>query len=425
MNTETLAILAVIILTFGLISRRIENSIITPPMVFVTAGLLMSPQLLGWLHIEISQEFLRLLAELTLIIVLFTDASRIDLKLLRREYNLPLRLLGIGLPLTMIFGAIFAYFLFGGQLSFWEAAALSTILSPTDAALGQAVVSSPVVPVCIRQSLNVESGLNDGICLPILLIFISLAAATTGAEGAREWVNFSAKQVLLGPIVGAVAGYMGVRLVVESSKREGINESFKSLAALGLSLLAYSLAELVGGNGFIAAFSAGLIVGNSSNAKSICKCLHDFGETGGQLLVLLIFLIYGANTIVPAFAQWNWQIVVYAVSSLTIIRLLGVAISVIGMRLQRETVMFLGWFGPRGIASVLYGLLVIENNKVPGEPIIFSTMVLTVLLSVFAHGITAVPGANWYAKRLSKMGREMPEMIPVPEMPVRLPIHDK
>ncbi|NER92076.1 MULTISPECIES: sodium:proton antiporter [unclassified Moorena] len=420
MNTELFAIIALFILGFGLISGRIEKSVITPPMAFVIFGVLLSPQLLGLLNLEVEHELVRIIAEFTLILVLFTDASRINLKLLRRDYNLPVRLLGIGLPLTIILGTILAVLLLGGSLEFWEAAGLATILAPTDAALGQAVVSSPRVPICIRQSLNVESGLNDGICLPILLIFLSLAGTMEGTGTASFWFRFAAMQVILGPIVGVAVGYIGGWLVSQSVRRKWITHSFEDLSVLGLSLCAYAIAELVGGNGFIAAFCAGLTLGNT--APSICDCLYEFGEAEGQLLVLLIFMIYGSMMVFPALDSVNWQMVLYAIATLTIARMVGVAISVIGMKLRWYTILFLGWFGPRGVASILYGLLILEGDGIQGSEVMFSTMVVTVLISVFAHGLTAFPGANWYGKRMArfKATHEIPELMPRSEMPVRL-----
>jgi NhaP-type Na+/H+ or K+/H+ antiporter len=423
MTTETLAAIALFILAFGLISKRIEKSVITPPMVFTAFGLLLSPQLLGLLNVNLKSEIVLLFAEFTLILVLFTDASRIHLKLLFQEYDLPLRLLGIGLPVMIILGTFGANIFFQQELTIWEAAALATILAPTDAALGQAVVSSSRVPICIRQSLNVESGLNDGICLPILLIFLSLSTSqTAAAEMTGYWLSFSARQVILGPIVGIAVGYIGGWLLLVSSDRRWITESFRDLSVLGLSLLAYTLAEIIGGNGFISAFCAGLTLGNT--ARSICQCIYEFGEAEGQLLILLTFMIYGSIMVLPALPELTWQIVFYAIVSLVIVRLVSVAISTIGMKLRGETLVFLGWFGPRGVASVLYGLLVLEETAIQGSSVIFTTMVITVLISIFAHGITAFLGANWYGDRLTQLEAkqpELPELKSVREMPVRLP----
>jgi NhaP-type Na+/H+ or K+/H+ antiporter len=290
-DTSAFAVIALFILTFGLVSGRIQKTIISPPMVFVLFGLLVSKRVLGLIEVGAENEFIQTLAELTLVLVLFTDASRINLRLLRREHDLPIRLLSIGLPLTIISGALLAGLIFN-VLTLWEAFVLGVILAPTDAALGQAVVSLPKVPVRIRQALNVESGLNDGIALPFLLLFLSLAGAAQQTQPAAYWVRFALMQLLLGPLVGIVVGYFGGKLVVRGTQSGWITHSFQDLSALGLSVLAFALAELVGGNGFIAAFSAGLIMGNTS--RSICTCLFEFGEAQGQLLTLLTLMIYGA-----------------------------------------------------------------------------------------------------------------------------------
>ncbi|MFB6276346.1 MAG: cation:proton antiporter [Halothece sp.] len=419
MTIETFAIISFFVIGFGLISGYLEKSVVTPPMAFVIFGLLLSPQLFGLLNLETDSEGIRLVAELTLILVLFTDAARINLKRLRREYTLPLRLLGLALPIIIALGTGLAVLIFQDKLNLWEAAALATILAPTDAALSQAVVNSSRVPVCIRQAINVESGLNDGICLPILLIFLSLAGIIERTDTAAFWLTFTAKQILLGPVIGIAIGYIGGWLITESVKYQGINRTFENLSVIGLSLLAYSCAELIGGNGLIAAFCAGLTLGNT--APSICQCLHEFGEAEGQLLILVIFLIYGSTMVFPALSAINWEIVLYAVASLTLVRLLGVAISVYGLGLKPVTILFVGWFGPRGVASVLYGLLVLEREAVQAQEVIFPVMVITVLLSVFAHGLTAFPASQWYAKHMERADADQPELASVEELPVRLP----
>lgn len=425
MNKEAISAIAIFILGFGLISRKLEKSVVTPPMAYVAFGLLISSSALGLIQkVEITNETIKILAEITLSVILFTDASRIQLKLLRREYNLPLRLLGIGLPITIILGTVFALVLFSGQLNLWSAAALATILSPTDAALGQAVVNSSRVPTFVRQAINVESGLNDGICLPILLLFVSLAGGES--DSATYWLTFTTRQIVFGTAIGLLVGYVGSKSIVRSLQYEWMTHAFEDLAVLGLSILAYTSAEIFGGNGFIAAFSAGLTLG-FVGTESVLKCLHEFGEAEGQLLTLISFLLFGAVMVVPSVTTASWQIWLYAVCSLTVSRILGVAIALTGLKLQPDSILFIGWFGPRGIASIVYGLLIVEKQSLPGSQIMFTAMVVTVMISVFAHGLTAFPGVNWYADRISDKDNLhgcMPEMQPVAELPVRLPWRD-
>lgn len=423
MNKEVIGAIAVFVLCLGLISRKLEKSVVTPPMAYVCFGLLISSPALNLVSgIKIENEIIKIVAEITLAILLFADASRIQLKLLRQEYKLPLRLLSVGLPISIVLGTIFALLLFPQQLDIFSAAALATILSPTDAALGQAVVNSSRIPARIRQGINVESGLNDGLCLPVLLLFISLATKT-GDNNATYWLTVFSQQIVLGTAIAIAIGYGGTQLIMYSLKHKWMTESFEDLSIVGLAILAYTCAEAVGGNGFVAAFGAGLIVGAIAT-DSILACLHNFGEAEGQLLTLLSFLMYAAVMVVPSVERASWQMWLYGILSLTVTRMLGVAIATKDLKLQLDSTLFIGWFGPRGIASIVYGLLIVEKDNLPGSQLIFTTMVITVLLSVFAHGLTAFPGVHWYAKSIEdkkEFHDRMPEMMSVEEMPVRLP----
>lgn len=422
MNNLTFAILALGVLAFGIFSQRFQRGILTPPIAFVALGLLISDLGLGLGPMSEGHEVLHLLAELTLVVILFTDAVRIDLGLLRREHDLPVRLLAVGMPLTLVAGTIVAALLFPGW-SIWEAALLAAVLAPTDAALGQAVVSSPKVPVRIRQTLNVESGLNDGIALPVVLIFFSIACATHEVHTVSYWVRFTALQLTVGPLVGVACGYGGGKVLDLARRRGWMSKVFQDLSALALALLAFSVAGLLGGNGFIAAFCAGLTLGNVSHSGDE---VEEFAEAEGQLLSLLIFSAFGALMVPEALHHLSWQAVLYAVLSLTLIRMVPVTLALLGKGLQPATVGFLGWFGPRGIASILFALLVLEGMGENNHGEVVTVVMLTVLLSVVAHGVTASPLAAWYARVAGGDG-EKPEMLEelrqVTEMPLRLGGH--
>ena len=396
---ELLLILGVVTFLFALVSSRFDNSLITPPMVFTGAGVLIALLLPNFIEEEFAKESLELVAELTLVIVLFIDASRINLPLLFREHKIPVRLLGTSLPLTVLLGAVVAGFMFG-DFSVWEAALLAAILAPTDAALGQAVVSSPIVPVRIRQSLNVESGLNDGIVLPLVMLFAALASVS--AEGAEQsnWLVYWLMQVTLGPLVGVVVGFGGGYLLRASTRCNLINENFLRLSGVAVALVAWAGAIQVGGNGFIAAFVAGMAI--SGFANSIGNPLRDFGEAEGQLFGLATFLLFGMIALVPAIETADASCYIYAALSLTVIRMIPTALSLIGLKLKASTVMFLAWFGPRGLASLLFALLVIGEFNLPHGERILTISVLTVMFSMVAHGISAVPGARLYAALIGK-----------------------
>ena len=392
---ELLLILGVVIFLFALVSSKFDNSLITPPMVFTGAGVLIALLFKSYVEEEFAREALELVAELTLVIVLFIDASRINLPLLFREHKIPVRLLGVSLPLTVLLGAVIAVFMFG-EFSIWEAALLAAILAPTDAALGQAVVSSPIVPVRVRQSLNVESGLNDGVVLPLVMLFAALASVSVeGGAEQSNWLVYWLMQVTLGPLVGGIVGFGGGYLLRAAKRRGLINENFLRLSGVALALVAWAGAIQVGGNGFIAAFVGGMSI--SGFADSIGEPLRDFGEAEGQMFGLATFLLLGMIVLVPAIENADTSSYIYAGLSLTIVRMIPTALSLIGLKLKPSTVLFLSWFGPRGLASLLFALLVIGEFNLPHGEQILTISVLTVVFSIIAHGISAVPGARLYA----------------------------
>ena len=417
MDPSSIAVVALAICVFAAFSRKAERSPLTPPMFFLAVGFFLGGEGLGWIHLEVDGEAIHVLVELTLVLVLFTDAARIDLTCLRREKSLPARLLGIGMPLTVVVGALVALAVLP-ELGWTEALLLAAILAPTDAALGQAVVSNPLVPVRIRQSLNVESGLNDGIALPVVLVFAALAGAREEAADASYWLRFAALAVTLGPLVGGAVGFVGGRVVDWGTRSGWINDAFQRVAGLGLALLAFGAAELVGGNGFIAAFAAGLTLGNT--ARGVCTCLYEFGEAEGQLLTLLVFLAFGAVMLPEALPHATSAVVLYALLSLTVIRMVPAALSLLGTGLRPASVAFLGWFGPRGLASILFALLVVEQDSLESGSFLLAVVVLTVLGSTFLHGLTAYPLARRYGEYSAAIEETGTEHAHAPELPVRI-----
>lgn len=407
--------IAVAVILFSFFSNKLRGSILTPPLIFTAFGLLIGGAGLELVDLDFDQEGLHLLAEVTLILVLFSDAARIDLKLLKREHNLPIRILSIGMPLTILLGTAIAFLLPFG-LGIWEAALLAAILAPTDAALGQSVVSSPNVPVRIRQTLNIESGLNDGIALPIVLVFAALVGSHEQAQGVQDWILFGAKQVTLGPLAGIAIGALGAIMINYSAKKGWISDGNKKLFSLFLAFLAFSGAEMIGGNGFISAFVAGAVFGNM--VKEHCESVLRFATIEGHLLTLITFLMFGAVFLGPIFEQLNWTILLYAILSLTVIRMLPVTLALIGTGLKLPTIGFLGWFGPRGLASILFSVFVFQELDIPAADTILTVTFLTVALSILLHGITAAPAAKWYGNMVKQMGK-CEEIIPVAELPTR------
>jgi NhaP-type Na+/H+ or K+/H+ antiporter len=401
-----LTVLAAVVFAFGLVSRRLEGTVLTAPIVFVVAGAILGPAGLALVEFNLDDHTVLLVGEIALAIVLFTDAARTDLSALRQNEALPLRLLGIGMPLTIALGTASAALLLT-DLTFWEAAIVGTVLAPTDAALGQAVVSNPRVPVRVRQALNVEAGLNDGLSVPFLALFLTLAVAEEELQPATYWIRFALEQVGLGILVGVGVGLAGGWLVSWASKREWMTDSSQRLALLALAIIAWTLADTVGGNGFIAAFVGGLAAGPT--VERVGEKLIRSTEAEGQLLNLSVFFIFGV-LVVGLLESLSWQVALYALLSLTVIRMLPVALSLYRTHLRGISVLFASWFGPRGLASIVLGLIVVEEAPLlPGRDEIELVVASAVLLSVLLHGVTAAPLSAVYARRVEGMAADAPE----------------
>ncbi len=389
-----LAVVALTLLAFAAISGRIAGTPITAPMVFTAVGLLFGSEALGLVELAPAGETVKLLAEATLAMVLFADASRIDLRALRGEVSVPARLLGIGLPLTLLVGFVLALVVFP-ELLWAEALLLAVILAPTDAALGQAVVTLPRLPSRVRQGLNVESGLNDGICVPLFWIVLAIAQAESGAIGDGAAVRLVLEQIGYGILAGVLAGVVAAGIVVVAGGRGLVGHSWLQVVPLAAAGLAFGIADPIGGSGFIAAFVGGFVFG-ALRRRSGGEVAHLIEEVG-EVLGAVTFIVFGAVLLGPVLGDVTWSIALYVVLSLTIVRMLPVAAAMIGTGARRPTVAFLGWFGPRGLASIVFAVLVIEEGGLPHDDLILVTTYVAIGVSVLAHGLTAAPLANRYA----------------------------
>jgi NhaP-type Na+/H+ or K+/H+ antiporter len=369
----------------------------------VAIGLLVGHLVAGQLELSPSSAVVRTLAEATLTVVLFLDASRIRLRALRREYAVPLRLLAIGLPLTIVLGAVIARAIMPG-VPVAEAVVLAIVLAPTDAALGQAVVSEPRLPSRVRQGLNVESGLNDGICVPLLLLALAIADVESSHVTAHHAVKIVGEEIGYGIVGGVVGGLVAGGVATISARHDLLSPAWRQVVPVAGAALAYGVAAALGGSGFIAAFVAGgvfgYLVGTGVDEAS------RLSEEIGGLLGGVTFLLFAAALLGVALEHLSWSAAAYAVLSLTVVRMLPVAISMIGSGASAQTVAFLGWFGPRGLASIVFAVLVVQEAHLPGTSTILIATYTTVGLSVFAHGITAAPLARRYADWYEGRARE-------------------
>ena len=386
------------IIAFAALSRRLESSIVTMPMFFTAVGWLLGAGGARLVPMDAAHAVIRTLAELTLIVLLFADASRINLMSLEKHAGIPARMLLIGMPLTVLLGAAVAHWVSPDQP--WALALLlAAILTPTDAALGQALVANASVPLKLRQAVNVESGLNDGLALPVVLIAAYGAAATAqgGGHGADGLLPLAVRQIVLGPLTGVAIAFTAAKIMDAAAGRGMMTTTYRGIFFLATAGLCFVAAELAGGNGFIAAFVGGLTFGHT------LKCAHDFidefMESEGQLLSIFTFLIFGAVLVPAGLAHATWKTAVLALAFLTIVRMLPVWLSLTGSGLAPREKLFLGWAGPRGLASVLFVLLVLEEYAVPAADEVLACVVLTVLLSIVLHGVTAAPLAASFAAR--------------------------
>ena len=413
MSVSDLAIVAALVFGWGTLSARLERFDVTAPIAFVVAGLLLTHGPLAFLGVAPSNELIKKLAEFTLVLILFSDASRVGLHELRADAGLYLRLLGVALPLTIGLGTLLTLALVGVG-SIWLALLVGAALAPTDAALGAGMMANPAIPARIRRLINVESGLNDGIATPF--VSIGIAGAATGGEIAGHGPAAATAELAVGLLVGVALGGIGGLLVNAARKRGWIAEGFAGSAGLGLAVCTYASALALHGNGFIAAFVGGLAFGTVRGRRG--EPLVPFVEETGALVSLLVWLTFGAVAVAPAVESLTWQIVLYAVLSLTVIRMVPVAVALIGAGLGRATVALVGWFGPRGLASVVFALLALEDLGSRTAHNAVAVITITVMLSVVVHGATADPLATRYARLLARHA-DVRAAVEVPGIPER------
>src|SRR5512132_830165 len=412
----TTALVAMLV-AYGLFASRLEPLLITAPIFFVVTGLVLGSSGLGILPSGLDSETTLVITELTLGVLLFADAATVRLREVEGDARLPVRLLLVGLPLTIALGTVAARLLFAE--AGWAAAALiASILAPTDAALGLAVVTNPAVPARIRRALNVESGLNDGIATPFVTLFLTLVIAEEGL-GSGHWAAEAAKEIGLALVAAVAVGVLGGKLLVVARRLGWTSTISEQLVVLALSLLAYVCAVAIGGNGFVAAFVGGLLFGASTSSR-----MHEpveFTETVGLFASFFVWTVFGALFVGPVITGDIEPVaILYAVVSLTLVRMVPVAAAVAGVGLRRDTVAFMGWFGPRGLASVVFTLIAVEelHGAGPVADVIVELATWTILLSVVAHGLSARPLARIYGRHLSG-AEDIPELAEVPEPRIR------
>ncbi len=383
------------VVVYSFFTKVIERSIVTLPIVFVAVGYLASEPLGMLGDMQTQRSYARYIAEVTLILVLFADASHVRFANLKASFRIPLRMLVFGMPLAILFGALMVVIVSpesGLAMAFLTAA----VLAPTDAALGQAVVTNPKVPDYLSQSINVESGLNDGLALPFILLAAVLASTAMQTPNANEIASEAVLQIILGPLAGLIIGWMIARTLDFCQSKNWMLESAEGVVFFTTAFACYLGAELIGGNGFIAAFVGGMVFGNTY--KKDLRFITEFMEGTGQLFTMAAFIIFGAIMLPEGLAHISWTAMLVAILFLTVVRMGAIWVSLIGSGLKQKEKLFLGWFGPRGLASVLFTLVIMAEFDFPNEEEFLACISMTVFLSVILHGISSNPLANRIGK---------------------------
>ena len=388
---EYLFLFAALIFLYSIFATRIEKMLVNGPFLFMVVGIILGPLVLNAVDLKISGDEYETLANLALALVLFTGAASVDLEVLKSSVTIPARLLFIGLPLTIISGFIAGYFIFNDLLII-ELAILATVLAPTDAALGEAVVKDQVVPTKVRNALNVESGLNDGISVPIFLLLLAFLKVHAIDEVTWQFgMGLFAKEIGIGLAVGLVIMYLGAKLLLFAEMRKWIGTAWKPAIVISLALSCFALADILGGSGFIACFTGGFIYGAVN--KKYKSNLQEHAEGLGNVLTFLIWIIFGSFIISTYFRDFTWPVLLYSLISLTLVRIVPVMIALTGSKVTLKEKLFIGWFGPRGLASIVFAVMLLDAH-LPRENTVILTIICTVMLSVILHGITANPLVN-------------------------------
>lgn len=387
--TAVVATFALLVIGFVSLSARLGRAYLTGPVAFLVAGFVMGQWVLD---AEIGDATIRTIAEVTLALVLFHDAAQVQPRELRRDLSLTLRLLLVGLPLTIGAGYLVARGLFP-DAGVWLALLLAASLAPTDAGLGAATVLNPVVPVRIRRILNVESGLNDGLVTPVVLFAVTAAA---GGEPEHALID-ALREIGIGALVGILAGFATGRLLGYARTAGWAQDALVPIAALAVPLLCYYGAVELGGNGYIAAFLAGTAFAGAQAGAEDTRVSLELTDLVSVFLGYAVWTLFGITAAANLRLLVDWQTVLFAVLSLTVLRMAPVALSLLGTGLRAQTVVFIGWFGPRGLASVVFALIAYESlSPDSGVATVIAVIATTVILSVVAHGISATPWARRY-----------------------------
>lgn len=381
-----LLIFAIALVVAVLLSELADRSVLSMAVLFLAAGFFCGPGMLEFIDFQATDPVVQRLAELALFSILFSDGMRLDLRDLAAKWRLPVRALVVGLPLTLFGTAALAHFVAG--LPWLEALLVGAILSPTDPVFAAAIIGRQEIPPRLRHLLNVESGLNDGLALPIVLALMALVSHETLHVGGL------AGELALGVVLGVAVPWAGCRL--EQSRFFSVRKSYEPLFAFSLGLLVLALGFLTHANLYLAAFAAGITI--ATVRSDLRDEFHQFGEIVAELLKLAALLVFGVLMSPQFFAAVPLSGYVFAALALLAVRPAAIAIAMLRSGLGWRENITAGWFGPKGFASVIYGLLIVQA-AVPGADRMFHLVAVVVVGSMVAHSSTDVLFARWFRQK--------------------------
>jgi NhaP-type Na+/H+ or K+/H+ antiporter len=392
MHSNTAIVLTVLVLCYAVVSGLVKRWYLAPGLIFVLFGILLGPFVFDVIDVGTDAASFTVVAQLALTVILFNQAAQLDLSTVFRRREVTFRLLVIGIPLALVLGTVTALLVLP-VMPLWEAVCLAAIVAPTEVALIDALLEDERVPERIRHALSTESGFYDGFALAAMLAALALASERTDPDAAR-WSLFLVRTEVVSVVVGLAIGALGGLVMARSKKREWMSDTWAQLATLAVALVCFQVGEGLHGSGFVAAFAGGLAF---AFAAKHFGALPDtqVSEAAGQLLELMVFAMFGSYAVVVGWRDATWQVVLFAVLALFGVRLVAVGVALIRSDLPARNRLFIGWFGPRGIGTLVLGLLVVERGQIEQESLIIQVVVVTVTLSLLVHSLTAWPGIRW------------------------------
>jgi NhaP-type Na+/H+ or K+/H+ antiporter len=390
MHSETALVLTVLVLCYAAVSGLVRRWYLAPALIFVVLGVVLGPSCLGWIEAGSDTKGFNILSELALTVILFNQASTLNLQNAFRRGHLPLRLMAIGIPVTFVLNTAVGVSVLP-VLPFWEAVCLAVIVAPTEVALLDALLEDRRIPERVRHALSIESGLYDGFALAALLAALALASEQTDPAAVR-WAWFAFRTEFASLAVGVLIGVIGGVVISRSSARGWMSGTWAQLATLALALVCFGLGERLHGSGFVTAFVGGLTYAVILRRNGTQTAATQVSDAAGQVLELLVFALFGAVAVVPAWRNAGWRVVVFAAVVLIVVRSAALVIALAGSGLPRRSKLFMGWFGPRGIGTLVLGLIVIEKGEITQGTLITQAAVVIVTLSLILHSVTAAPG---------------------------------